>query len=131
MRDAVKKHYIRIGELSYDGLPFPFEHEGHEIEILEYGKIFPQYTPAQKLKVRCKCGKVFETVKGYTVDKNPGGKNKMLQKYIGTKIVFAEPMEKNGQPGYKVVYKDGYESWSPKVAFDEAYKLLSEMDFEL
>lgn len=53
----------------------------------------------------------------------------MMIKYIGTKIVKAEPMEKDGKPGYKVQYKDGYVSWSPANAFDEAYKPLADMDF--
>ena len=30
-------------------------------------------------------------------------------------------MEKDGKKGYKVIYKDGYESWSPKEVFEEAY----------
>ena len=55
-----------------------------------------------------------------------------LKSYIGTKIVHAEPMacpadvhnSKKGDPGYKVVYKDGYESWSPKDVFEEAYHLI-------
>ena len=31
-----------------------------------------------------------------------------MEKYIGIKIVKAEPMKKDGKIGYKVVYKDGY-----------------------
>lgn len=54
-----------------------------------------------------------------------------MKKYIGTKIVAAEPQEKDGDLGYKVMYKDGYISWSPKKAFDEAYKPLKDMDFEI
>lgn len=64
-----------------------------------------------------------------------------MKKYIGTKVIQAEPMTKGDafknnllrnysiredekeMPGYKVVYKDGYESWSPKEAFEEAYKV--------
>lgn len=43
-------------------------------------------------------------------------------KYIGTKIVSAEPREgTDGRAGYKVVYADGYASWSPKDVFDAAY----------
>lgn len=59
-----------------------------------------------------------------------------MKKYIGTKVIKAEPMtvteaqvlgveikpatvEKNG---YLVEYKDGYKSWSPKSVFDETYK---------
>lgn len=30
-------------------------------------------------------------------------------------------MEKDGQAGYKVVYPDGYESWSPKKVFEKFY----------
>lgn len=52
-----------------------------------------------------------------------------MQTYIGTKIVMAEPCErweehgdiKAAVPGYKVVYPDGYESWSPKGVFEKAY----------
>lgn len=54
-----------------------------------------------------------------------------MKKYIGTKIVWAESQVNDDQPGYKVMYKDGYISWSPKKAFDEAYKLFEEMDFEI
>lgn len=61
-----------------------------------------------------------------------------MKKYIGTKTVQAEPMNeleavKKGlarknedkhewRDGYKIVYKDGYESWSPKDVFENAYK---------
>ncbi len=63
-----------------------------------------------------------------------------MKKYIGTKQIEAEPMKmgeayekgllqagrvpsesENDNAGYHVKYKDGYESWSPKEAFDEAY----------
>ena len=47
--------------------------------------------------------------------------------YVCTKIVAAKPMEKDGQEGYKVVYKDGYKSWSPKAVFDEGYKDVEEL----
>ena len=39
---------------------------------------------------------------------------------------FTDKME-----GYKVRYADGYESWSPKEAFDEAYRLTDAMNFGL
>lgn len=53
-----------------------------------------------------------------------------MKNYIGVKIVKAEPMEKNGKAGYKVRYKDGYESWSPKKQFEEAYRELGDaVDF--
>lgn len=63
--------------------------------------------------------------------------NKM-KKYIGTKEVSATPawqidgtvypkdgvvpISMNRKDGYKVVYEDGYESWSPKDVFEKAYK---------
>ena len=58
-----------------------------------------------------------------------------MEKYLGVKLIKAEPMsyeefhklgdtEKPMKPqreGYKVVYPDGYESWSPKEVFEKAY----------
>ena len=54
-----------------------------------------------------------------------------MKKYIGTKIVYAEQHDKEGVHGYKVMYKDGYISWSPAHAFEEAYRLFEEMDFDV
>ena len=54
-----------------------------------------------------------------------------MERFIGTKIVYAEPMEKEGKAGYKVVYEDGYESWSPAEAFDKAYRRADGMPFGL
>lgn len=63
-----------------------------------------------------------------------------LSTYTGTKTIKASPMgasdakqygaqiteetiNKNiGNPGYLVEYPDGYRSWSPKKAFEEAYR---------
>lgn len=44
-----------------------------------------------------------------------------MNKYIGFKMIQAEPETRDGAEGYKVVYPDGYESWSPKVVFEKAY----------
>lgn len=52
-----------------------------------------------------------------------------MQNYIGVKIVKAEPQEKEGQPGYKVKYSDGYVSWSPKETFEKSYRKLDCEDF--
>lgn len=57
--------------------------------------------------------------------------------YVGVKLISAEPMsrgdynkyrgwtipedENPADEGYHVKYSDGYESWSPKSAFEEAY----------
>lgn len=67
-----------------------------------------------------------------------------MKKYLGAKIVEAEPMgeiefinkvrnedvPKNfvGRQGYKVVYEDGYVSWSPKDVFEKAYKPIEDPD---
>lgn len=60
-----------------------------------------------------------------------------MKKYIGLKVVKAEPMTMTEaqkvlgrelkptiaeEDGFLVEYKDGYKSWSPKSVFDEAYK---------
>jgi hypothetical protein len=56
-----------------------------------------------------------------------------MKRYIGTKIVHAEiaASPKDGIEGYKVVYGDGYESWSPKDVFEEAYHECAAMTFGL
>ena len=61
-----------------------------------------------------------------------------MKTFIGTKIIQAEPrvkdygpQEQQGQPGYTVVYPDGYTSWSPAEAFEEAYRETSGMPFGL
>ena len=70
-----------------------------------------------------------------------------MRKYIGTKIIHAEPANRvdgvicsvdamaptvaTVEHGYKVVYPDGYESWSPKAVFEEAYRPTDGMNFGL
>lgn len=72
-----------------------------------------------------------------------------MKKYIGVKMVSATPAIRKGgkvyeadenfhpiesfprsmepeEKGYKVVYPDGYTSWSPKQAFEDAYYPLSD-----
>ena len=65
-----------------------------------------------------------------------------MKKYIGTKIIEGKPMTRgeynlyrgwtipeNENPedaGYLVKYPDGYESWSPKEQFEEAYREFTE-----
>ena len=48
--------------------------------------------------------------------------------YIGAKLIRAFPEEKDNKPGYHVTYADGYESWSPKETFEEAYREVSEAE---
>ena len=73
-----------------------------------------------------------------------------MEKYIGTKVIEAEPMTRaeyqrslknlgplacNGQApdpnetGYSVKYPDGYMSWSPASAFEPAYHKASDLNF--
>ena len=70
-----------------------------------------------------------------------------MEKFIGTKIVHAEPMtrgeynkfrgwqipadENPDDAGYKVVYSDSYVSWSPAGAFEEAYRQCDALPFSL
>lgn len=42
--------------------------------------------------------------------------------YIGAKIIRAFRDFKDGADGYRVIYPDGYESWSPKATFETAYR---------
>ncbi len=62
--------------------------------------------------------------------------------YVGTKIIQAEPMDEwiflrdfkgqdesereKSREGYKVIYPDGYVSWSPKETFETAYREITE-----
>lgn len=71
-----------------------------------------------------------------------------MKKYLGVKIVEAEPMNEASfinnvknedvpqsclrREGYKVVYEDGYISWSPKDVFEKAYRefVLEDHDYD-
>lgn len=76
------------------------------------------------------------------------------KRYIGTKLIQAEPAWRitdrtghryiqtkdvndcceNGskiEDGYRVVYEDGYESWSPKEVFEDAYRPTNGINFGL
>lgn len=71
-----------------------------------------------------------------------------MKKYIGTKLIEAEPVLRNMsgklipintpvslnelvEQGYKVRYPDGYESFSPKKVFEEAYRPTDGLNFGL
>jgi hypothetical protein len=70
-----------------------------------------------------------------------------MRQYIGTKMIAATPQsrgdynESRGWPlpageraddeGYRVVYPDGYVSWSPRHVFEEAYRAADAMPFGL
>lgn len=71
-----------------------------------------------------------------------------MKQYIGTKLVSATPAIRKGgkvypltdeipksmepvEEGYKVIYEDGYESWSPKDVFEKAYRPCDGMNFGL
>ena len=70
-----------------------------------------------------------------------------MKKYVGVKLIYAEPMtrgdynifkgwtipadENPDDNGYKVVYPDGYISWSPEQIFNDAYRETSSLTFGL
>lgn len=74
-----------------------------------------------------------------------------MKKYIGTKVIHAEPATQGDfrytkavavdpdtakhdgdtTPGYMVIYEDGYVSWSPQDVFEEAYRPTDGMNFGL
>ena len=67
-----------------------------------------------------------------------------MKKYIGVKMIKAEPMrlvdaeellqrkiKPGNEEGYLVQYPDGYQSWSPKAQFEEAYRECDNMTFGL
>ena len=65
-----------------------------------------------------------------------------MNKYLGVKMIEAELMTAfdftqetgrfmPGEDGYKVVYPDGYVSWSPKEIFEEAYRRIGNLTFGL
>lgn len=75
-----------------------------------------------------------------------------MKQYIGTKLIEAEPAYRctdnqmrvdiivdpdeaatyyKSEEGYRVRYPDGYESWSPKEVFEEAYRPTDGLSFGL
>ncbi len=67
-----------------------------------------------------------------------------MQKYLGVKIIEAEKMslisaeehlqrkiKKGNEPGYLIRYDNNYESWSPKEAFEQAYRKIDSLTFGL
>lgn len=72
-------------------------------------------------------------------------KEQIFFTHIGEKAIKAKPMTRgehsiskgfekvlNGKPedpGYQVIYEDGYESWSPKDVFEKAYKENGKLTF--
>jgi hypothetical protein len=51
--------------------------------------------------------------------------------YVGAKIIMAVPQDRDGKPGYRVGYPDGYESWSPKETFESAYREVTDAEKEM
>lgn len=55
-----------------------------------------------------------------------------METFIGTKIIKAEKAtNRDGDSGYTVEYEDGYTSWSPKEAFEKAYRRTDGLNFGL
>lgn len=55
----------------------------------------------------------------------------MKKQYVGLKTVLAWPETKDGKEGYAVQYLDGYQSWSPKEVFEEAYRESTGVSFSI
>lgn len=56
-----------------------------------------------------------------------------MEQYLGVKLLHAElGREPHGNhEAYKVMYPDGYTSWSPKDVFEEAYRRIDNLTFGL
>lgn len=72
-----------------------------------------------------------------------------MKQYLGVKLISAEPCSQDqyagaknfgdlsklsggvDREGYKVVYEDGYTSWSPKDVFEKAYREINNLTFGL
>lgn len=70
-----------------------------------------------------------------------------MENYIGAKVIKGEEMDLNtfrrlykgeaenppneNQEGYHVRYPDGYDSWSPKEVFENAYRELTDFETKL
>jgi hypothetical protein len=54
-----------------------------------------------------------------------------VKAYIGCKIIQAYPDDRDGKPGYAVIYPDGYQSWSPKAVFEGAYREITEQEKQM
>lgn len=72
-----------------------------------------------------------EPMKTETATGHPLGPD--ARHYVGLKQIIAWPQTKNdlpgAEPGYAVVYPDGYRSWSPKETFEAAYQPMRRMDY--
>jgi len=66
--------------------------------------------------------------------------------YIGSKLILAIEMDRHtfmkskghptpvndeNEPGYQVIYPDGYVSWSPQRAFETAYREVTASEKDL
>lgn len=68
-----------------------------------------------------------------------------MEKFLGIKLIEAEQMTSEeynekvrpfvysgeDKRGYKVVYDDGYDDWSPKDVFEKAYRRIDNLTFGL
>lgn len=77
--------------------------------------------------VICYCGvpvlkmpKAIAEIFGFR-EKGKGENMSEKKTYIGVKRIEAYPEDRDGKPGYAVIYPDGYKSWSPKAVFEAAY----------
>ena len=55
-----------------------------------------------------------------------------MKAYIGNKVVcLAQPVEKEGQDGYDVLYPDGSETWLVKEIFDFEFRPMDDEEIQV
>lgn len=126
-------------------------HEGMNSQAFWKGEVFEVYNELHDSWIKIKLNdfvSVNDPKDHYPIDRDYFIKNFVVvepdkwKQYIGVKVITAIPMrqgtflsqikgEKNvgdkafEVEGYMVKYADGYESWSPKDVFEEAYREVS------
>lgn len=54
-----------------------------------------------------------------------------MRAYVSTKIIQAEPSERDGVPGYTIHYPDGYRSWAPKDTFERTTRPITPDEIQI
>jgi hypothetical protein len=70
-----------------------------------------------------------EFLEVYKFASSPSSDGPDAKDYYGTKRITAWPEQKDGKLGFGVRYADGYTSWSPLDAFNDAYHPITAMPF--
>lgn len=51
--------------------------------------------------------------------------------YIGTFIIFADPEEKDGIAGFRIIFPDHHLEWMPFEAFNTFYREITDQELDL